>query len=354
MNAGYGQALYYPYIHLGDEHWLKVAALYYESLARIVPYGYPTADSAFVKALDAKTAFIKNITPRQEIMEIQDGFLAFAREHLASPEARETVWSKLDGQLPPVIAVLHRNKFEAAVLGELIELGLASEPNDWDAEWYPLDPLTAVLYMTFLANRVAERRGLPVVTDDPTLQPLLRAFQSDSSRDSDAAYALASLVIETEIPVNLDQISVNQIVEFRESSELERLRFYEALRGVSKDLTLVEDAKALKDLLEHKQKLIRDAISGLELCYLNTGIACVTGLLGLSIPAWSIALGKMPNLSSIPIVTVATVAVGMAAQRVIDIEKARRDSPWAYVLTLRRGLAKENFLKQLQQGNILI
>jgi hypothetical protein len=354
MNAGYGQALYYPYIHLADENWLKVAALYYDSLGRIVPYGYGPNDSAFVNALNARTPFIKNITPRQEVGEIQDAFLEFARENLASPEKRGAIWQKLDGQLPPIVAVLHQDKLGGALLVELIALGLAMPPKDWNAEWYTLDPLTAALYMTFLADRMAERRGLPVVTDDPTLQLLLRDIQSDNNKDPDAAFALASLVIETAIPVNLADVSVQQIVDFRESSEYERLRFYEALRDFSKDIQLVEDAAALQDLLAHKQKLIEDSVAGLELCYINTRIACMTGLLSLSLPAWSVALGTVPGLSAIPIMAVATMAIGVSAQRVIDLNKARRDSPWSYVISLRRDLAKQDFLRHLQRGTILI
>jgi hypothetical protein len=354
MDAGYGQALYYPYIHLADESWLKVAALYYDNLGRIVPYGYATNDSPFVTALNSATPFIRNLTPLQEIFEIQDDFLAFAKEHLANPEKRRVIWETLGGHLPPIIAVLHRDKFEIALLGELIELGLATTPKDLDQEFYTLDPLTAVLYMTFLANRMAERRGLPVVTDDPSLQPLLRDFQSDTSREPDSAFALASLVIETAIPVNLDQISVQQIVDFREFSEFDRLRFYEALREFSKDVQLVEDSNALKDLLAHKQKIINDSVAALELCYTNTRIAYVTGLLGLSVPAWSVAVGGMAGLGAIPIVATATMAVGMMAQKAIALNKARRDSPWSYVISLRRKLGKEDFLKQLQRGTMLL
>jgi hypothetical protein len=160
MDAGYGQALYYPYIHIADENWLKVASLYYDTLNRIVPYGYVTADSPFVEELDAKTHFIRNLTPSQELAEIQYSFLDFAKQHLATSEKRAAVWQKLNGQLSPFIAVVHSNKFENATLYELVDLGLAKEPEDWNEEWHTLDPLTATLYMTFLANSMARRRGL--------------------------------------------------------------------------------------------------------------------------------------------------------------------------------------------------
>ncbi|KOX06657.1 hypothetical protein ADK66_22280 [Micromonospora sp. NRRL B-16802] len=37
-------ALYYPYIHIRDEQWLKTAALYWPSIYRLVPDGYFRSD----------------------------------------------------------------------------------------------------------------------------------------------------------------------------------------------------------------------------------------------------------------------------------------------------------------------
>lgn len=50
----------------------------------------------------------------------------------------------------------------------------------------------------------------------------------------------------------------------------------------------------------------------------------------------------------------AAFAVGIAAQKVVELNRARRDSPWSYVLSLRKGLAREDLLRRLQGGRILI
>ena len=95
-------------------------------------------------------------------------------------------------------------------------------------------------------------------------------------------------------------------------------------------------------------------MAGLEFCYTNTRIAWITGLLSLSIPAWSVAAANIPGLSAIPIATAATLAVGLTAVKAIEQNKARRDSPWSYVISLRKELTKEDLIKQLQQGRMLI
>jgi hypothetical protein len=49
------QALYYPYVHFKNDAWVKLSALYWDKLKRIVPEGYPTEDSATVRGLAASS-----------------------------------------------------------------------------------------------------------------------------------------------------------------------------------------------------------------------------------------------------------------------------------------------------------
>ncbi|GDY32599.1 hypothetical protein GTS_42320 [Gandjariella thermophila] len=43
-------AVYYPYIHVRDDTWLKYAALYWPRLGRLRPPGYPVSDSLVARA----------------------------------------------------------------------------------------------------------------------------------------------------------------------------------------------------------------------------------------------------------------------------------------------------------------
>jgi len=43
-------ALYYPFIHFKDDRWLKLSALYWDRIGRIVPSAYRTEDSETVRA----------------------------------------------------------------------------------------------------------------------------------------------------------------------------------------------------------------------------------------------------------------------------------------------------------------
>src|SRR3712207_3136444 len=54
-------ALYYPFIHIKDDDWLKVAALYWDRVGRIVPAGFKTHDS-HVAAKLAADGFLFDLT----------------------------------------------------------------------------------------------------------------------------------------------------------------------------------------------------------------------------------------------------------------------------------------------------
>jgi hypothetical protein len=55
--------LYFPYIHVRDEAWLKAVALYRPRMFRIVPAGYPTQDSDTVRALTDELGFMVDKDP---------------------------------------------------------------------------------------------------------------------------------------------------------------------------------------------------------------------------------------------------------------------------------------------------
>lgn len=55
-------ALYFPYVHIRDDEWLKAAALYWPSVRRLVPHGYAKRDSATARAF-ANVAVLRDEEP---------------------------------------------------------------------------------------------------------------------------------------------------------------------------------------------------------------------------------------------------------------------------------------------------
>jgi len=353
MDAGYGQALYFPYIHFADEDWLKTAALYYDSISRIVPYGYDPRDSEFVTKLRTEGQFIRDLHPLDEKLFIQDDFLLFAEECLADKSRRDELLSSLGSPLKPTVAVVHDNKFEVGVLYRLSELGLAQGPVDPNEEWHTMDPLTGAMYMTLLANRMAEVRGLPLVTDDPPFQLLVRRFQR-GRRKGGGDFALGSLVIKAFMPADFGGLTADQIISFRNRSELQRIRFYEAIREVSRKIRFLPDPRAYEDQMRRQEALIRDAVADLELCFLNSSIAYVTALIGVSLPAWALDASTLSHSAVVGVTVGSALVAGISIQKALEWHRTRKNSPWSYVLSLRNDLQPDAFLRSLLRGETLL
>lgn len=75
--------LYYPFMEFSDDAWVKLAALYWEKLGRIVPKGYtPRYDSTTVKQLTDELDFVKNFYPTVRNLEtVSDMFLEVLNKH---------------------------------------------------------------------------------------------------------------------------------------------------------------------------------------------------------------------------------------------------------------------------------
>ncbi len=364
-SAPYGHALYYPYIHLQDDRWIKVAALYYDGLSRIVPQGFRTDDSHTVRVLNDEIQFVRDLDPGREAAEITYDFLEFAREELSDPRTRTAVVHTVKRRLPRRSGFrIHAGKLGEGLGRELQHLGLAKAPSKWRrwrpepwGSWYDFEPVTGALYMMALAQTMAKRRGLPIVTDEPAFQGLIRGIQFDT-RDprTDKAHALASLVIKTAVPDNIESVPIDRIVQFRRRHDSERHRFYAALQGVAQDIPSIDEPEAFEDCLNHHKKSIDDAVKDLRLSLTDVGIGSTIGLFGLSLPSWASDLAAGAGDLGIGITTVGMVslAAGVLTKEGRNYYRSRKDSPWSYVLSLERGIDSESFLRTLLEGTVLL
>jgi uncharacterized protein DUF6236 len=61
--------LYYPFIQFRNDSWLKLAALYWDRIGRIVPPGYELQDSDTVLRLQDELGFVTDLAPSDEALE---------------------------------------------------------------------------------------------------------------------------------------------------------------------------------------------------------------------------------------------------------------------------------------------
>jgi hypothetical protein len=155
-------ALYYPWINIRSDEWIKLAALYWNRIGRIVPPGYPTRDSPTVEALIADCDLIADLDPERASASIARDFLnVLSRNHealraryrvdaIAHPQGRHN-----DREPSEDIAFIHFFKVPKPLPEQLIRHELAIEAFDGDDHWLGVHPRIAEVYMTALAETMA-------------------------------------------------------------------------------------------------------------------------------------------------------------------------------------------------------
>lgn len=101
-------------------------------------------------------------------------------------------------------------------------------------------PQLAQLFMTFLANRIAQSGSANPITDSKKLDMLAMSIFEKNKNSKDEIQDLAQTIIKTKLPKNLKEIPFEKFIEFRKKEEIKELRvsfnrslddFYESLEN---------------------------------------------------------------------------------------------------------------------------
>jgi hypothetical protein len=272
--------LYYPFIHFKDERWLKLSALYWDKMGRIVPPGYTPTDSKTVVELGK---YVETLEPGWVRPNFGKTFIDFVAKRGKALRNRYGVdkvdkWEPVPtAHLPPTaggpsgsdprMSYVFYEKLREDLRKVLIDSKIAS-PDPHDPHWIGMHPRLAQVYMTALADQLAGERGLCPLTDETldhmavgglSVERLAQVLlgdvnlatseKSDLETESIAAY----FSIETVIPANIDEVSVKNIRDFREKYPQERASFQKALAKFAKDrewLKKIDDEDVLQDRLK--------------------------------------------------------------------------------------------------------
>jgi hypothetical protein len=354
--AEFRKVLYYPYIHVKDDAWLKTAALFYDRLCRINPdpAGHsrekPSQDSDSAKALMDEFGFIEDVPPAAAAKLIEVDYQIFANEQLANPQTRAQYNPELSKPLGND-EYIHVSKVSSQLAGELEGLGLLRKSGQKD--WYQFDPAAAATYMTFLAKETAAQLGISVVTDDPAYQPFLframgpAAEGRGTGQKADNQLALASLIIKDRLPdpSSVADASIEEIIKFRKKHDDERRLFMDEIREQARTITASNSGPALRQQLEEKNAKVQTAIKGYRKSLKASGIKFGASVVGLSIPAWVSCLSTLTPHIGIPVAvgsllvggvyTVATKGSGL-----VEFFQIKGSSPWSYVHAIERRFGK--------------
>lgn len=350
------KALYYPWIDIENEAWLKNAMLYWEKIHTIVPssierpYSTKTAQEFYHEGLLLPFHVESSM---RDIEELTDDVL----KYLESPEGAEVLMSKEISEYH----YIHPYKLSEEIR-ELMEIHPDKLPYEIrhriersgrTGDWISVDSRFADFYMTLLATHLSERIGAGLLTDITANNKLATAVRLDAKlsipkgrryrHDMPLSLAQGTLVDMIFERINIaPDTPVRKILEFRTShaDELGRFRSkiaeltetvsadmpLDALRQRAEDIYLNEVKPAIsslkKDLTDNKIRWGTENF--LKVAFVSTG--------STSIPLVLLGLAA-------PYALLASTGVSLFASAILyNREKTERlrQNPFSYVLTTEK------------------
>ena len=179
-------ALYYPWIDIHDEAWLKSAILYWDTIHTIVPRSMDrpyTSQSATICADEQVLLPLHVESGMEDIEELAEDVLRYlssneAAEFLLTADNSSRVYvhpEKLPGTLQHLVQ-LHPEKLSNEIRHIIQRIGLVRDADD---DWLHVDARFADFYMTLLATRLSDSRGIGLLTSMPSGSRLASTFNVD-------------------------------------------------------------------------------------------------------------------------------------------------------------------------------
>jgi hypothetical protein len=386
-------AVYYPYIHIRDERWLKIAALYWPRMVRIVSKDYPTRNSELVNVLAGELGFIIDHTPHEAARRVATPFAQFVEG--LGPEALQSLRVAQEGELrspealvlphPPAAlggtddtasescvpafehygptrwssygaagdtAGVHQSEMAPSLARKLIGAGLAAHARQ---DWLAMNPGLAWLYKCRLTEELARQNDLIPATDQLPAHAVMGGPVDISSLTGEASAVsnggiqagFGLLSIDAVVPRDLDQVSPAKIVEIRRrfSTQFDRWREYadEVGAGLAAQLQGVSSPELLKLNLDDAVRKyatgpINDLKNGLAAIGIDTVTAAASTKFG--VPAAAVGGLATPRIAASQGATLAVVPTRRNPQ-------SCQAAPVAYLLDIRETLSPQTRLSRI-------
>ncbi len=365
--------LYYPYIHVRDEAWLKAAALYWPSIRRLVPNRYRKHDNPTAYRLaeaqvlrDEDTANMPGVGT--VVRSLRANAHRLTKDY--NIERALTTWNgqawsegSFCGSICPELAWIHVSKISLDTVDYLTSLGLALPlvsplSGSTSSGWIGLHPTLAGVYMTALAVRISEEAQFCPLTDQVELRitvpnrdeqsamRLLLGRETDMTEEIEPAGVdtYVMLAMQYAIPKNIVEVPVDDIIKCREELAEELQGFQDYVNSRQAELTelaAIPDGprhlEAFTDYVEHTIDIpLMKLEKGLALHKLEPARSLF--LTGTFVPpaAAATALSAVGATPAMATATGTVTAIGNAWWQIANVRRAARsNSPVAYILDVR-------------------
>ncbi len=367
-------ALYYPFVHFRDKQWIKLAALYWPHIARMVPAGYIKRDPDIVKALNQELGLVVDVSPATAAQAVAPIFIEFLEKY----------GERLRGQFPihdnyvthmwpagwigePGYALIWGGEISETLVTALVDAGVGAWSRGEGSPWLAVHPHLAKIYMSALADNLCSVNNMFAITDTESAHTIggpwtveriadvvLRNVGTVASTPEPATRAhtvmtdrLIILAIQSIFPRNIDAIPIDRIIRVRRQAGplLDDFRRYMAEQAVEfADLSESTDPQLLKVRLRDKtDSAVRRKMVDLKKQLRSVGIDTARNIVSVRtvLPG---ATGLIASeVAHMPPLIVAGAASAVGVANIIKNAGSQRSalvkaSPVGYLYLLNRAL----------------
>ena len=190
----------------------------------------------------------------------------------------------LVGELSDDYKRLHTDKVDVVLRDMIIAKGSAKARG----EWLHVPTSFAAHYMTYLANCIAVRNNIQMLSDSAPAWTGATYFRFDGEIEDypreDLSQQLVTLVVRDFLPDNVLSITPGEILHFREKYRSERQRFLTSMQKFAKLLSDCDDGSVAKDIINDLQKDIDSALADFRGSLSTLKVVTFTGLKSVTFP----------------------------------------------------------------------
>jgi len=346
-------ALYYPHIGLKNVPLVKSMALLYDRVYRIVPDNVIPDDHPDLQPLLEDGLVGAMIDPTRYSRAASDNFLAKLGDWRAAALSHQ----EEDAEQ---ISRLHVDKTDQRVREMFSEMGCSDEN-----EWMHVPTELASNFMLYLATEISKKNNLSLITNNWGAWTGANYFRLNGKLDETIScetkldhlydpYSLFGLILSEMIPMNISDISSDEIVSFRGKRHDEISCFRNAITALSEELKALDSDEIKIDRIRDKVRELNRAKKDYKHSADLIGAKRWFGVSMMGFPA-PIVFG---NLMSIPAgSTIALGAAGLAIGALYsitstreDIRKLNAENPASYFIELGRSF--KNYTQARGSGDI--
>lgn len=256
------ETLYYPSFFVEDEKWLKFALLYLGEVVTIIPTEANINFSSTHSLILNETDLLRSHSPTEREVNfaansLGDEIARFANNPLYSNRDLRGNWK-------------HHNQndweiYNGKMSYQLQDMLLSNEWAKPTENGLIMNGELAGVYMTLLANVIADERNIPTITDKKMPVNFSKINHSLNSRNSNSKrFKTLSNELEIKLPKDLESIGIGRVIDFRNNPRNRRNldEFHNAIENMNQlnDANLSEN-----DMLYIKKNLFdakRQYLSG--------------------------------------------------------------------------------------------